>query len=86
MTKKVNLEVFVPLHKCSCHYSFFIQKIEKAIQQYRNSVTVEVKGITSPEGIKYEINDLALVVNKETKLHTDFKEEELLEIIQNKLR
>lgn len=86
MIKKVNLEVFVPLHQCSCHYSFFIQKIENAIKQYKDSITVEVKGITSPDGVKYEINDLTLVVDKETKLNEDFKEEELLDLIQNKLK
>lgn len=86
MVKSVNLEVFVPLHKCSCHYAFFMQKIENLIAPYRGSVTVEIKGITSPDGKKYEIDDLTLVVNKEIKLPANFSEEELLGIIKNKLK
>ncbi len=86
MVKLVRLEAFVPLHECTCHYSFFIQKIERVIAAYRDSVDIEIKGISSPDGVKYEIEDLTLVVNKETKLPANFSEDELSSIIEEKLK
>jgi len=79
--KTVTLEVFVPTDKCTCHYSDFTEKVFRVIAPYKKTVRLEIKGITSGEGVKYGLKDLALVVNKKTILPASFKEEELLDLI-----
>ena len=81
MGKPVNLEVFVPTDKCTCHYAQFTEKIFRVIAPHQDAVSFEVKGITSPDGVKYGLKDLALVVNKKTILPASFEEEELLDLI-----
>jgi|MudIll2142460700_1097286.scaffolds.fasta_scaffold587485_1 hypothetical protein len=81
MEKPVNIEVFVPLHQCCCHYTFFAQKVFQIVEPHKHAVNVEIKGITSPDGVKYGIKGSATVVNKETLLLASFKEEELLDLL-----
>jgi hypothetical protein len=81
MKKVVNLEAFVTTNECSCHYAFFTEKIFRVIAPQKDVVNLQIKGITSPDGVKYGIKDLALVVNKEKTLPASFKEEELLDLV-----
>ncbi len=81
MSERTSIEVFVPLNQCACHYSLFTQKVFDAIKPHMDTVKVEIKGISSPDGKKYGIKDLSLVVNKEKILPASFKEEELFDLI-----
>ena len=81
MEKPVNMEVFIPLHQCSCHDTFFTQKVFQTIETHKHATNVEIKGITSPNGFKYGIKDYTIVVNKETILPGSFKEEELMDLL-----
>jgi hypothetical protein len=81
MEKPVNIEVSVPLHQCSSHYTFFSQRVFQIIEPHKHAVNFEIKGITSPDGVKYGIKGSAIVVNKEIVLPASFKEEELLDLL-----
>ncbi len=77
MVKPLTLEVFIPSDKCACHYSYFTEKVFRAIEPHKDMVDVEGKWLNSREAVKYGIKDLAVVVNKETILPANFEEEEL---------
>jgi hypothetical protein len=80
-SKKLKIEVFIPLGSCICHFAPLMEKVGRATSNSRDSLDIQVKSINSPEASKYEIQDIYVVVNGKDKLSSSFDEKELENII-----
>jgi len=79
--EKVKVEVFVPLGSCVCNFAPLIEKVGHVTSKFKDLVEVQTKSMKSPEASKYGVQDMCVVVNGETKLHSDFDEKELEDAI-----
>ena len=79
--EKVKVEVFVPLGSCVCDFSPLMEKVGRVASKFKDFVEVQTRSTKSSEALRYGIQDMCVVVNGKTKLHTDFDESELVDSI-----
>lgn len=78
---KVKVEVFVPLGSCVCNFAPLMEKVGHVTSKFKDIVEVQTKSTKSSEASRYGVQDMCVVVNGETKLQSDFDENELEDAI-----
>ena len=80
-SKKVKVEVFVPLGSCICNFAPLMEKVGQATAKHKDLIDVQVKSTKSSEASKYGVQDTCIVVNGKIILPPDFVEKELEQAI-----
>ena len=80
-SKKVKVEVFVPLGSCICNFAPLIEKVGQVTAKHKDLIDVQVKSTKSSEASKYGVQGTTIVVNGKIKLSPDFVEKELEQAI-----
>lgn len=70
----IKIEIFVPLGKCSCSYSRWIQNIWDKLDDYREFVEVETMDTNSERAKELGIRGQMLLVNNERTLVFNLKD------------
>jgi len=78
---KVKVEVFVPMGSCVCDFAPLMEKVGRVTSKFKDVVEVQTKSMKSSEALRYGVQDMCVVVNRETKLRSDFNENELVDSI-----
>ena len=78
---KVKVEVFVPLGSCVCDFAPLMEKVGRVASKFKDLVEVQTKSTKSSEALKYEVQDMCVVVDEKIKLPLNFDEKELEDAI-----
>ena len=65
--KKPKVTAFIPLGQCTCMYSHYMDRVTEIILPYRSVIEFEVKGTDSPEADKYDLLQMAVVIEGHPK-------------------
>ena len=71
-TKKLSVDVYVPLNACECVWSQFMNLVFSALSPYMKHIRFETKNLDSDEARKLNLNGNCVVVDGTKKYITSF--------------
>lgn len=61
-SKKVKLDIFIPLNACSCAYSHFMDNVMKSIDPFKSKIDFQIKSTDSQEADQLNLLQMAVVI------------------------
>jgi len=84
-SKKLQVDIYVPLDACACEWSQFMNLVFNAITPYIKHIKHETKSLNSEEAKKLNLHNKCVIVDGERKFSSSFNlKKELPKLLEAK--
>ncbi|MBY8982052.1 MAG: hypothetical protein KGD57_03825 [Candidatus Lokiarchaeota archaeon] len=63
--KRLKVDIFIPLHICSCQWVDFMNRVFKVLRPYMRNIVHETKSLNSKEAAEKNLFQNCVVINRE---------------------
>jgi hypothetical protein len=72
ISKKISVDIFVPLNQCACVYESYIQRVFSVLFEYLDYISFQTKSLDSDEARNLGLTENCVVLDGEKIVTTSF--------------